>query len=402
MRIAYFDCFAGVSGDMILGALVDAGAPLATLQKAMASLPLPGLGLRAERVRRQGLAATKVTVLTGEPSPPLRHLSDLERLVAEGELSPRVREMALAVFRRLAEAEARVHGSSPDHVHFHEIGAADTVADVIGAAVGLEALGVARIVASPLPASPGWIKGEHGPLPLPAPATLELMRGLPTRPLAPSSTGESERVTPTGAAILGAWAESWGLIPEMIPAAIGYGAGGRDDPDIPNLLRVIVGENAEAPHPERLALLETNIDDMSPQLFAPTMERLLKAGALDVYLTPIIMKKGRPATLVSVLAPLPAVDDLAQILYEETTTIGVRWHEVARRALPRRWETVETEFGRARVKLAAWKPGEWKAMPEYDDCVTLAEAAGAPVRVVQAAVMAAAQTLIRPEKKEVR
>lgn len=398
MRIAYFDAFAGVSGDMILGALVDAGAPLEALQKVLAGLPIPGLGLRAERVRRKGLAGTKVTVLTEEPSPPLRHLSDLERVVAEGDLSPRVREMALAVFRRLAEAEARVHGLPLDHVHFHEVGAADTVADVVGAAAGLEALGVERVAASPLPASPGWIKGEHGSLPLPAPAALELMRGLPVRPLAPSSAGNGERVTPTGAAILGAWAEAWGLIPEMIPSAIGYGAGERDDPDIPNLLRVVVGEAVVSSHPERLVILETNIDDMSPQLFAPMLDRLLKAGALDVYLTPIIMKKGRPATLVSVLAPAQTVENLAQILYEETTTIGVRWHEVARRALPRRWETVETEFGRARVKLAEWRPGEWKAMPEYEDCVALAEGAGVPVRVVQAAVMAAAQTLTKPER----
>lgn len=392
MRIAYFDCFAGASGDMILGALVDAGAPLETLQRALAGLSLPGLGLQAERVRRRELAGTKITVLTAEPSPPLRHLSDLERIVTESDLSPRVRETALAVFRRLAEAEARVHGSPVDHVHFHEVGAADTVADVVGAAVGLEALGIERIVASPLPASPGWVKGDHGLLPLPAPATLELMRGLPVCPLPPSSSGGNERVTPTGAAILGAWATSWGLIPEMTPSATGYGAGGRDDPDIPNLLRVVIGETTEASHPERLAVIETNIDDMNPQLFAPTMERLLSAGALDVYLTPILMKKGRPATLVSVLAPVQAVDGLAQILYEETTTIGVRWYEVARRALPRRWETVETAYGLVRVKLAELRPGDWKAMPEYDDCVALAEAKGVPVRVVQAAAAQALNT----------
>jgi uncharacterized protein (TIGR00299 family) protein len=394
MRIAYFDCFAGASGDMILGALVDAGAPLERLQKALAGLALPGLSLRTERVQRRGLAGTKITVLSAEPSPPLRHLPDLERIVTESDLSLRVKEMALAVFRRLAEAEARVHGTSVDHVHFHEVGAADTVADAVGAAVGLEALGVEQIAASPLPASPGWVKGDHGPLPLPAPATLELMRGLPVRPLPPSSSGGNERVTPTGAAILGAWVTSWGLIPEMTPSAIGYGAGGRDDPDIPNLLRVVIGEASVASHPQRLAVIETNIDDMNPQLFAPTMERLLSAGALDVYLTSILMKKGRPATLISILAPVQAVDGLAQVLYEETTTIGVRWYEVARRALPRRWETVQTEYGPVRVKMAEFRSGEWKAMPEYDDCVALAEAKRVPVRAVQAAASAAIQSLM--------
>lgn len=396
MRIAYFDCFAGASGDMILGAFVDAGTPLEGLQRALAGLALPGLSLQAERVQRGGLAGTKITVLSAEPSPPLRHLPDLERIVTESDLSPRVKEMALAVFRRLAEAEARVHGSPIDHVHFHEVGAADTVADVVGAAVGLEVLGVEQIAASPLPASPGWVKGDHGLLPLPAPATLELMRGLPVRPLPPSSSGSdgSERVTPTGAAILGAWVTSWGLIPEMTPSTIGYGAGGRDDPDIPNLLRVVIGEATDAPHPQRLAVLETNVDDMNPQLFAPTMERLLSAGALDVYLTPILMKKGRPATLVSVLAPVQAVDGLAQVLYEETTTIGVRWYEVARRALPRRWETVQTEYGPVRVKMAEFRPGEWKAMPEYDDCVTLAEAKRVPVRVVHAAASVAVRSIM--------
>lgn len=391
MRVAYFDGFAGVSGDMILGALVDAGAPLETLQEAFSHLPLPGLRLKTERVRRNALSGMKVEVISGEDSPPLRHLSDLERIVVHSELSERVKAQSLAVFRRLAEVEAKVHGTSVDEVHFHEVGAADTVADVVGAALALEALHVERLAASPLPVSPGWIQSEHGSLPLPAPATMELLRGVPVRPL----PGEVERVTPTGAAILTSWVTSWGLIPEMTVSAIGYGAGGRDDADIPNLLRVVVGEEAGSPHPERLAVIETNVDDMNPQLFAAAMDRLFAGGALDVYLTPILMKKGRPATLVSVLAAAEQVDALVQVLYDETTTIGVRWYEVARRALPRRWETVETEWGTVRVKMAEVKAGDWKVMPEYDDCLALAEAKGVPVRLVQEAALAQAHALIQ-------
>ena len=391
MRVAYFDCFAGVSGDMILGALVDAGAPLETLQEALSRLSLPGLRLQTEQVHRKVLTGTQVKVIAAEDTPPLRHPSDLERIVSGSDLSQQVKTQSLAVFRRLAEAEAEVHGIPVEKVHFHEVGAADTVADVVGAAVALEALGITHMTASPLPVSPGWIQVEHGSLPLPAPATMELLRGVPVRPL----SGEVERVTPTGAAILGSWVTSWGLIPEMTVTSVGYGAGGRDDPDIPNLLRVVVGEEAGGPHPERLTVIETNVDDMNPQLFATAMDRLFAAGALDVYLTPIQMKKGRPATLVSVLAAMEQVDALAQVLYEETTTIGVRWYEVARRALPRRWETVETEFGPVRVKMAEMKPGDWKVMPEYDDCLALAGAKGVPVRVVQEAAMVQAHALIK-------
>ena len=386
MRVAYFDCFAGVSGDMILGALVDAGAPLETLQQAFARLSLPGLRLTAERVHRQSLTGLQVHVHTDEPSPPLRHPADLERIIQESDLSARVKGQALAVFRRLAEVEAKMHGLPVEHVHFHEVGAADTVADVVGAALALEMLGVERLAASPLPVGSGWVQSQHGALPLPAPATMELMRGLPVRPLA----GQVERVTPTGAAILGTWVTAWGLIPEMTVNVVGYGAGGRDDPDVPNLLRVIVGEPHTGFHPERLAIIETNVDDMNPQLFAPTMERLFEGGALDVYLTPVQMKKGRPAMLVSVLAPVERVDALAQTLYEETTTLGVRWHEVARRGLPRRWKTVQTAWGPVRVKMAEVKPGEWKAMPEYEDCLALAQAQNVPVRVVQEAAQAGA------------
>jgi len=384
MQIAYFDCPMGVSGDMMLGALIDAGLQGQRLQEALSGLNLPGYALRWERVMKGPFAATQVTVEVHD-SASERRLADVEALLDGADLPGAVRTDARAIFVRLAQVEAEIHGSTPDQVHFHELGAIDTLVDVVGALWGLSLLGVERVYASPLPAARGWVRSRHGPLPLPAPATLALLRDVPLVP----APVEGELVTPTGAALLTHLAESFGPPPAMRLRSIGYGAGRKDFPagepgaqGHPNILRLWLGELQGSAVLEPMVMLETNIDDMNPQLYAHVAEQLFAAGALDVTLGAVQMKKNRPGTLLSVLCRPPQADALSEILFRETTTLGIRRVALTRQALPRRFEQVQTLYGPVRVKVATLPDGSQRATPEYQDCRRLAEKSGAPLTAV--------------------
>jgi hypothetical protein len=382
--IAYLDCFSGISGDMLLGALVDAGLAIADLRADLSRLPLHGYEVTAERVQKQGIAGTLVRV-QAEPSHTHRGLHDILDILRAGSLPPEVSAAAARTFERLAAAEARVHGATIEEVHFHEVGAVDAIVDIVGAFCGLHRLGIERVYASPLPLGGGWVDTAHGRLPVPAPATVELLHGVPSY----GGPVEAELVTPTGAAILTTICRDFGEMPPMAIHAVGWGAGSKDLPH-PNLLRLFLGEPTKRPQQQRLMLIETNIDNMNPELFGHLMERLLEAGALDVFYTPIVMKKSRPATLVSVLSEPPLVDSLCDILFRETTTLGMRLTEVGRRCLDREWRQVQTEYGPVRVKIGRLDDEILNIAPEYEDCVRLAKEKAVPAKVVYDAARRAA------------
>ena len=388
--IAYLDCFSGISGDMLLGALVDAGLSLEDLRADLSCLPLTGYEVRAERVTKRGLAATQVSVEVARDQAH-RNLSDILAIIDRAGLPEAAAAPARQAFTRLAEAEARVHGRAVDEVHFHEVGAVDAIVDVVGACCGLHRLGVAEVHASPLPLGGGWVETQHGRLPVPAPATVELLKGVPTY----GGPVEAELVTPTGAAILTTVCRSFGPMPAMTVCAVGLGAG-RGDLTHPNLLRLFLGEAKPKLEAQALVMLETNLDDMNPELYDYLMERLFAAGALDIFYTPIVMKKSRPAALVSVLCEPAQAAALREIIFRETTTLGVRWHEVSRSCLEREWREVATDYGRVRVKVGRMGPDILTAAPEYEDCRELARATGAPVKVIYEAARAAFSAGPRP------
>jgi uncharacterized protein (TIGR00299 family) protein len=384
VRIAYFDCPMGLSGDMILGALLDAGLEGPRLAEALEGLHLPGYALRWENVMKGPIGATQVTVDVSDTATE-RRLADVEALLDAAAVPEDIRIAAKTVFRRLAEVESRLHGTTPKEVHFHELGAIDTLVDVVGALWGLQLLGIEDVYSSPLPATQGWIQTQHGTLPLPAPATLELLRDVPLVP-APVM---GELVTPTGAALILHLAQVFGPPPAMTLRAVGYGAGRKDFPSMdggaagpPNVLRLWIGETARQAELEPLLLLETNIDDMNPQLYEHVTGQLFDAGALDVTLSPVQMKKNRPGTLLSVLCRPDKADRLSSIIFRETTTLGIRRVQVARQALPRRFEQVQTRFGTVQVKVATLPDGTERLTPEYEDCRRLAQDAGVPVMLV--------------------
>ena len=387
MRIAYFDCVAGASGDMLLGALLDAGLPEETLRDRLAGLHLSGFDLRVRRVLKNGIAATKADVVVDDDAPE-RHLSDLLEILTQAELTPRVREQAAQVLTRLGEVEAGIHGVPVETVHLHELGGLDTIVDVVGVLTGRDALGIEQVIVSPVPLGRGTIPTAHGEIPLPAPATLALLRGAPIT----GSEIHSETVTPTGAALLTSMADAYGSIPAMTLTAIGYGAGGRDLP-IPNVVRLLIGEAAPAADtpPKVVAVMETNIDDLNPEVYEHVMSRLFKAGALDVFLTPIQMKKNRPGTLLRVICRPGDSGPLTDILLRETSTLGVRQQIMGRMSLQREFRTVATPYGDVRIKIASLAGGARRAAPEYDDCRRLAEETGAPLRDVYRAAERAAE-----------
>lgn len=386
MRCAYFDCFCGAAGDMILAALVHAGLKLDFLQEVVARLRLPGVELDAAPVQRGGFAATHVTVrVAHEAHHHHRHLPDILKIIAVAQFSPRVTKDAGRVFTRLAEAEATAHGIAVEKVHFHEVGAADAIVDIVGACAGLEALGIEKLVCSPIPTGNGTIECAHGILPVPAPATADLLRGVPLA----ACDEPGELTTPTGAAILTTLAESFGPLPPMRLASIGYGAGTRENRSRPNILRVLIGDLPvpAGDAPESILVLETQVDDATGQNVAYAVERLLEAGALDVFTVPIGMKKGRPGQLVTVLCRPTDAAALEAILFGETTTLGVRRHECQRTALERATQTVTTRFGALRVKVGRRGDQVVQAWPEYEDCAAAARTHGVPLRAVQDAAL---------------
>jgi uncharacterized protein (TIGR00299 family) protein len=393
MKIAYFDCFSGASGDMILGALLDAGLPLEKLKAELAKLNLVGhyeLGL--EKVTKKGLGGSRA-IVTVAARQHRRHLSDIRTILGSSDLDERVKEKALAVFTRLARAEAKVHGTTIDSIHFHEVGAMDAIVDVVGAVAGLAAMGVERIHCSALNVGGGTVECAHGTLPVPAPATAELLRGKPVY----SSGIECELLTPTGAAILTTLAEGFGAMPAMVPEAVGYGAGAADLASA-NLLRVTVGQAAEAAmdlESERVAVVETSIDDMNPQVYDYLMQQLLQMGAMDVFLVPLHMKKNRPGTLVTVLCAPAMIEQVAGFLINETTSIGLRWRLDNRLKARREIETVDTPYGPVRVKVARAGGDVVNVAPEYDDCKRVAMEQSVPLRAVMDAARSAAERSLR-------
>jgi pyridinium-3,5-bisthiocarboxylic acid mononucleotide nickel chelatase len=430
-RVAYFDCASGASGDMVLGALVDLGLPLGRLRAELAKLPLAGYRLEARKVDRAGIQATKVDVLVGDQidvgevhlhehgpddehghehdpdhehdhehddshdhehehgdapdAHPHRGLSEILRMIEKSGLEAGVKERSSALFHRLGEAEASVHGIDIEDVAFHEVGAVDSIVDVVGAVIGLGWLDVDRFLASPLNVGSGTVKIAHGEYPVPPPATLQLVAGVPVY-----GNGRGELLTPTGALLVTAHATGYGPLPALRPEGVGYGAGHRNTPERPNVLRLIVGDEiAGAAEGHRVTVIEAEMDDMSPQLFGPLLDRLLAAGALDAFYTPVQMKKGRPGVLLTVIADRERRTALEELLFAETTTLGVRWQEWDRTVLEREAVAVETEFGTIAVKIARRQGRIYNVQPEFEDCLARARVAGRPVKEVWAAALSA-------------
>ncbi|HBI15827.1 MAG TPA: nickel pincer cofactor biosynthesis protein LarC [Desulfobulbaceae bacterium] len=377
MNIAYLDCFSGISGDMLLGALVDAGLPAAELHALVPALGLKGCRLDIDRTMESPLRATRVAVLVDNLQPP-RHLPEIETILNKSGLSPVVREKSLAVFLRLAEAEAEVHGCAISEVHFHEVGAADALIDIVGAVRGLHLLSIDKLFCSPLPMPRGWTDCAHGRLPLPAPAVCALLRGVPVY----GDEIDQELVTPTGAALVRTLAEGFGPLPPMLLTETGYGAGSRKRSDgQPNLLRLLIGEEYAPAEAQQVEVIETALDDWSPESWPYVAEKLLQAGALDVLLMPVQMKKGRPGFLVRVIST-PAGSEAAKIiLLSETSAIGLRCHSEQRRTLPREIVTLQTKWGTVRGKKISTPTGV-VITPEYEECRRLAAAHGVPIRLV--------------------
>jgi pyridinium-3,5-bisthiocarboxylic acid mononucleotide nickel chelatase len=393
MKIAYFDCFSGASGDMLLGALLDAGLELGRLEAALRRLSLPDWSITAEKTKKKGIAATQVRVHSGEHHPH-RGLAEILRLIDQGRqagLSASAAERASAIFRRLGEAEAKIHNVPVEQIHFHEVGAVDAIVDIVGACAGFDLLGIEDFYASSLNVGSGQVEAAHGVMPVPAPATAELVRGAPTY----SSGIERELLTPTGAAILTTIVRRFGPLPPMRVEAIGYGSGKADLPSQANVLRMFVGQTAETPlaHDETITVIEASVDDLNPQVYAYFAERALAAGALDVSSAPVQMKKGRPGQLITVLAPPDRTDALVELFFRETTTIGVRTSEARRRVLAREMVRVETPYGPVAVKVSRLNGRVLNAAPEFEDCRRIALESGAPLKQILAAATTAFQKL---------
>ena len=385
MKLAYFDCFSGISGDMTLGALVHAGVPLEHLRDQLNWLDVPGWQLRAEKVWKNGMAATYVCVTTQETHTH-RSLSTIEGILQKAKLANTVREHAIAIFRKLGEAEAAVHDVPIGRIHFHEVGAVDAIVDIVGACIGLHFLAVDRFACSPLNVGGGTARMAHGVLPVPAPATARLLLGKPTY----SNGVQKELVTPTGAAIVAALCDSFGPQPLMIVSAIGYGAGSADLEGQPNVLRLMVGESVqtrEGNYTEEIRVLEANLDDLNPQIIGYFVERALDAGALDVFTTTVQMKKNRPGTLLTLLCQSADEAKFQELFFAETSTLGVRSHTTQRRTLPREWQNVSTPYGEVRMKIARVNGQVIQVSPEYEDCRKLAGEKAVPLRRVMQEAM---------------
>lgn len=384
MKIAYFDCFSGISGDMVLGALIDLGFPLEVLVSELGKLAVSGYSLRAERERRGAIAGTRLRIdLEDQPA---RSYRDIRRLIEDSALDAPVKDASLAIFEKLAHAEAKVHQVEPHDVHFHEVGALDSILDIVGTAIGLHHLKVDRVCASRIPLGGGFVETHHGLLPIPAPATVLLLEGIPVY----DNGIQRELTTPTGAAILATLSESFGPVPDMTLRSTGYGVGTHPSADPPNLLRVLFGESTTALLKRRLLVIETSIDDMNPELYNYVMERLFDLGVLDVNLVPVQMKKNRPAVILRVLLEPGLQSAVTELIFKETTSLGVRVQEVDRIELPREAGEVVTPYGACRVKWISTPWGERRATPEYDDCRRIALEHGIPIRRVYEEAVAAA------------
>ncbi len=378
MTIAYFDCFSGISGDMTLGAIVDAGIAIDSLRAELSKLNLPGYELKAEKVIRCGIAATKVHVITDHKEQRTRHLTDILTIIDRSSLSTSIKEKSGRIFTRLADVEAKVHATTRDNVHFHEVGALDCIVDIVGAAIGLDLLGITEIMSSAVNVGSGTIQTSHGLLPIPAPATAEMLIGIPFY----QSSTQFELATPTGAAIISTLGTSFGLLPSMKVDRVAYGAGERDFAGKPNVLRLLIGEPTTLYDEDSSIVIETNIDDMNPQVYDYIVDKIMSQGAQDAYLTPIIMKKGRPAILLSVLTDKSKIDAVLDTIFTDTTSIGVRIQEVRRKKLYREIKEVETIYGMIKMKISRRGEKILTATPEYDDCLRIAKEKHIPLKVV--------------------
>ncbi len=397
MKIAYFDCSSGISGDMCLGALVDAGVSIKKLETEIRKIPVKGYFLKAKSVKRAGFRATKLNVVQSlkfkvESS---RRWKDIEKIIKKSRLSDNIKQKGLKIFRRLFEAEAKVHGEKFDSIHLHELGAVDCIVDIFGTIIGLDMLGIEKVYSSPVNVGGGFVKTAHGILPVPAPATLEILRFKiqDSRFKIYSDGTQFELTTPTGAAIINELSSNFGKIPEMDIEKIGIGAGAKDFKDKANVLRIFVGNPPLPPfgkggmggfleksgRGETVTVIETNIDDMNPQIYEYVMERLFKAGALDVYLTQVIMKKGRPGIKLSVLCDDSDKDNLMKIIFEETTTIGLRFYSAGRKTLGREIKKLNAKFGKINFKLSKLGDKTVRTTPEYEDCKRLAKKLNLPL-----------------------
>jgi uncharacterized protein (TIGR00299 family) protein len=400
MRIAYFDCFSGIAGDMILGALVGCGLDIEDLRSDLAGLALDGFRLEHRQVRRGALGAVKVDVVVDEIGHPHRGLEDIRKVLEESHLPDGVAEQAGRVFKRLVEAEGSVHGVPADEVHLHDVGAVDAIVDVVGACAGLQRLGIDKVLCSSLNVGGGTVQSAHGELPVPAPATAYLLRGAPVYSRGP----QIELVTPTGAALMATLAESYGPWPEMVLDAVGYGAGDHELDGMANILRLAIGDHSGphsgsgsegAGHAGPVSVIETNLDDITPQILGSVIPRLLDAGALDAYTVPIFMKKNRPGVQLTVLSPTEHVELLADLIFRETTTLGLRTFPVKRHELRRRHEDVDTPWGRVRVKVAKLGESVVSSTPEYEDCEAISRTHGVPLKQV---ILAAASAFLSREE----
>jgi uncharacterized protein (TIGR00299 family) protein len=390
MRTAYFDCFSGISGGMAVGALVDAGASVEELRAQLVRLHIPGYELAHEQVTKQGVAGTKVHVRVHPPDTQRRRLHDVETILRGSTLASHIQDRTRQIFSRLAEAEATIHHTTVDRVHFQEAGAIGSIVAITGAVIGLDLLGVQRVLASAVNVGSGFVPAAHGVLPVPNPVTAELLKGIPTYARGP----DGELTTPTGAALLATLAESFGLLPHLWVERIGYGAGSKNLPHTPNLLRVFVGEDGTHGDADVITVVETNLDDMNPEWFEYAQERLFAEGVLDVFYTPIFMKKNRPATKLTVLCETGKVDAVSDIVFTHTSTFGVRIYEVRRQKLARYSQTVETPFGPISVKIGQWREQVVQISPEYESCRQAARHHDVPLQQIYRAAETQARTLL--------
>lgn len=383
MKIAYLDCFSGISGDMFIGALIDAGLPLEELRKVLQSLPLEGYSLEVTREERNLLFGTRFKVKVTRDPQPHRRFSDIRDLIRAGNLSPSVRDKSIAIFESIAVEEGKIHGCSAEEVHFHEVGAIDSIVDIVGSVLGMEYLGIGTACASSLPLGSGFVETAHGRIPLPAPATVALLRGIPVH----DSGLKEELVTPTGAALVKGLVHSFGPLPPMVIEKVGYGVGSRNLADRPNLLRILIGQAQGGAHEETVVILEANLDDTNPEWLGFLMERLFEAGALDVVFSPGYMKKNRPAVLVHVMGKPHQKDQLMDLLFSESTTLGVRFHFTQRRILERFSVEMDSPWGRIKVKKVFRPDGSFHLLPEFEECRRIAKEKGLPMKDVYGWIM---------------
>ena len=393
MRVAYFDCFSGISGDMVLGALVDLGWPVKELERELDKLDLFDYQIEAEKVAKKGITSTQINIRIKEEKKE-RKLKDILSILDKSKLEEEIKERSRAIFIRLANAEAKIHGKNPEEIHFHELGGLDTIIDVVGAVAGMKYLGIEKVYSSSLPLGKGFVKCSHGTLPVPAPATLELLKGVPVY----GSNIEAELVTPTGAVIISTLAENFGQMPPIKIDNIGYGAGQRDLP-VPNLLRVSVGVLKNAYEEDVVSLIQTNIDDMNPEFYEHIVDRLFDEGALDVFLAPIQMKKTRPATMLSVITDEEKTERMLELIFDETTTLGVRISKVKRRKLNRESRKVATKYGEIEVKIGKLDGMVKNISPGYEECRKIATRLNIPLKEVYQEAKQTAFDLLAKKRK---